>query len=82
MTTPTHYDRPIQPIDLIEAWDLNFRLGNVIKYACRAGHKNDRLEDLQKAQWYLQREIDKEVVRVAAESGRDIGYKREQLSFD
>lgn len=48
----------VQPIDLIEAKDLNFNLGNVIKYVSRAGKKSpDQLPDLRKALDYLQREI-------------------------
>ena len=56
---PTHYrsDSGIEAIDAIEAWGLNFNLGNVIKYTCRAGLKSNHLEDLKKAAWYLQREI-------------------------
>lgn len=51
-----------QPIDLIESQDLNFNCGNVVKYICRAGRKeDDRLTDLKKAMWYLQREIDLEL---------------------
>ena len=59
---PDHYrsDSGIEAIDAIEAWDLNFNLGNVIKYTCRAGLKSNRLEDLKKAAWYLQREINNE----------------------
>ena len=44
-------------IDFIEAKDLNYRLGNVVKYVSRAGKKGDPIEDLEKALWYLQREI-------------------------
>ena len=56
---PNHYrsDSGIEAIDAIEAWGLNFNLGNVIKYTCRAGLKENREEDLKKAAWYLQREI-------------------------
>jgi hypothetical protein len=44
---------------VIEAWEMNFNLGNVIKYICRAGLKNiSDLEDLRKAAWYLNREIE------------------------
>ena len=45
--------------DFIEAFNLNFNLGNVIKYVCRAGHKEgeDTISDLIKAQTYLLREI-------------------------
>jgi hypothetical protein len=45
---------------VIEAWDLDFHLGNTVKYISRAGKKNPEkeLEDLKKASWYLQRKID------------------------
>jgi transposase len=57
---PPHYKTGgIETIDFIEAKDLNYRLGNVIKYVSRAGKKDsDPVQDLQKAAWYLQREID------------------------
>jgi hypothetical protein len=58
VSKPVHYNySSIQPIDAIEAWKLNFRLSNVIKYVARHKQKNG-LEDLKKALWYLQREID------------------------
>ena len=44
---------------VIEAWDLKFNLGNVVKYISRAGKKMDIVEDLRKAHWYLSREIKK-----------------------
>ena len=57
---PLHYTHgDIEPIDAIEAWGLGFCLGNVVKYIARAGHKGDRLEDLKKARWYLEREIER-----------------------
>jgi len=57
---PPHYKSGgIETIDFIEAKDLNYRLGNVIKYVSRAGKKaSDPVQDLEKAAWYLQREID------------------------
>jgi Protein of unknwon function (DUF3310) len=55
--TPYHYDESIQPIDLIESFELNFSRGNIIKYVCRAAYKGEELDDLQKALYYLQREI-------------------------
>ena len=57
---PSHYHPDsIEAIDVIEAWGLGFHLGNVVKYIARAGLKtNDELEDLKKAQWYLNRYID------------------------
>lgn len=55
---PAHYKvGGIETIDFIEAKGLNYNLGNVVKYVTRAGHKQDRLEDLRKAKWYLEREI-------------------------
>ena len=56
---PSHYNKGIESIDIIESWDLNFSLGNAIKYILRAPHKNNQLEDLKKAQWYVTREIEK-----------------------
>jgi hypothetical protein len=57
---PPHYKTGgIETIDFIEAKGLNYRMGNVIKYITRADHKGNRKEDLQKALWYLQREIEK-----------------------
>ena len=63
---PQHYTLgKIEVIDFIEDKGLNFNLGNVVKYVARAGHKKssgksmdaEALEDLKKAQWYLNREI-------------------------
>lgn len=56
---PPHYTvGGIEVIDFIEAKGLNFNLGNVVKYLSRAGEKDsDPLQDLQKARWYLNREI-------------------------
>lgn len=60
---PPHYrDLDPQPITVIEAWGLGFRLSNVIKYVARAGRKGGpekRTEDLKKALFYLTREIEK-----------------------
>jgi hypothetical protein len=56
---PPHYKvGGIEVIDFIEAKGFNYRLGNVVKYISRADHKGDRLENLKKAQWYLNREIE------------------------
>jgi hypothetical protein len=57
---PEHYTAGgIETIDFIEAKGLGYHLGNVVKYITRADHKGDRLENLKKAQWYLNREIEK-----------------------
>lgn len=59
---PNHYGgefNPYEAIKVIEAWNLGFNLGNTIKYISRAGIKDaeKEIEDLEKALWYLQREI-------------------------
>jgi hypothetical protein len=59
---PKHYgggDNPYEAIKVIEAWNLDFCLGNTVKYISRAGKKDPtkELEDLNKALWYLQRRI-------------------------
>ena len=55
---PQHYSaHGIEPIDYIESHNLNFNLGNVIKYVSRAKFKGTELQDLKKAKWYLEREI-------------------------
>jgi len=57
---PAHYKTGgIETIDFIEAKGLNYNLGNVVKYITRADHKGDRKQDLEKAAWYLAREIGK-----------------------
>ena len=58
---PDHYSGDgITAIQIIEAFSLNFALGNVIKYTLRAGRKpgEEELQDLEKAAWYLQRELE------------------------
>lgn len=57
---PAHYggaDNPYEAIKVIEAWGLNFNLGNTAKYISRTGKKGSAIRDLRKARWYLDREI-------------------------
>jgi hypothetical protein len=59
---PYHYGgngNPYETINVIEAWDLGFCLGNAVKYISRAGKKNPdtEIEDLKKAIWYINRRI-------------------------
>jgi hypothetical protein len=57
---PKHYggkDNPYEAIKVIEAWDLGFNLGNTLKYISRAGKKDNIIQDLEKALFYLDREI-------------------------
>ncbi len=57
---PQHYNRgKYEAIDVIEDWKLNFNLGSAVKYIARCNHKNNKREDLEKAKWYIDREIGK-----------------------
>ncbi len=55
----THMEPEYEPINVIEAWGLNYHLGNVLKYISRAGIKDPstEVEELKKAEWYLTRHI-------------------------
>lgn len=62
VTHPTHYNSgKIEVIEAIEDWGLGFHRGNAVKYIARAGKKdpNKEIEDLEKATWYLKREIER-----------------------
>lgn len=59
---PAHYggkNDPYEAIKVIEAWKLGFNLGSAVKYIRRAGKKSKKTfrQDLEKAVWYIQREI-------------------------
>jgi hypothetical protein len=57
---PKHYggkDNPYEAIKVIEAWGVGFNLGNTLKYISRAGKKDSTVQDLEKALFYLDREI-------------------------
>jgi hypothetical protein len=58
---PAHYggDNPLEVIKIIDHYKLPFSLGNTIKYVLRSDSKGNKLEDLKKAAWYLQHEINK-----------------------
>lgn len=61
---PKHYTvKGIEPIEYIESHDFNFNLGNVIKYVSRADYKGSEIEDLKKAKWYLEKEIETRIKR-------------------
>jgi hypothetical protein len=60
INSPTHYKvGGIETIDFIEAKNLGYNLGNVVKYISRAEHKDNKLDNLKKAQWYLNRAVSK-----------------------
>lgn len=58
---PKHYggeSNPYEAIKVIEAWNANFNIGNVLKYISRCGKKDVEIQELEKAAWYLNREIE------------------------
>lgn len=60
VNNPSHYTYgKYEVIDVIEDWNLNYRLGNAIKYIARCEHKGNKKQDLEKAIWYIRREIEK-----------------------
>ena len=66
---PAHYTQGIECMDYIERHKLNYARGNIIKYVTRAGLKDEskEVEDLEKARWYLDREIER--VKKAKKNG-------------
>ena len=58
--SPKHYTegRKFEPKDVIRDWGLGFNLGSAVKYISRAGRKADTIQDLKKAQEFIQFEID------------------------
>ena len=60
---PYYKGKGMEVIEVIQAFGLDYNLGNVVKYILRAGKKGKRyekVEDLKKAQWYLNNEIQRE----------------------
>ena len=70
-TGPTYYKRGgVDVWDFIRDQRLNFHLGNAIKYICRAGYKDSKIQDLEKAIHYLQNELEhEENLYIAASEG-------------
>lgn len=77
---PVHYqtDSGMEAIDVIEAFSLGFNLGNAAKYLLRAGKKDSRTIDLEKALWYIQRELG---AKVTAKAETREEYFREGRRF-
>ena len=72
---PTYYQRgTIDVWDFVRQQELNFHLGNAIKYICRAGYKDSKIQDLEKAIHYLQNELDHEK-DVYLRASQGISYK-------
>ncbi len=76
---PSHYtDGKIEVIDFIEDKQLNFHRGNAIKYIARAGKKNaeKEIEDLEKAIWYINREIQRLEKLKKNKDRKQVDYER------
>ena len=75
---PSHYaeGRKFEPKDVIRDWGLNFNLGSAVKYISRAGRKDDIVQDLRKAQEFIQFEID----AIEAERSTEVKPKAPQHS--
>ncbi|TRX43716.1 DUF3310 domain-containing protein [Corynebacterium guaraldiae] len=72
---PSHYQTPsgLEAIDVIEAFfPDNFYFANAFKYIARAGKKDDIVEDIEKAIWYLQRFLDTQVRYSLTKKGEEI----------
>ena len=58
VNNPSHYTDHASGVECIQVTErMNFCLGNAVKYIWRAGLKNDSIEDLRKAKWYIEREL-------------------------
>lgn len=56
---PSHYNQGIEVIDFIESWNMNFNCGSAIKYIARHPYKGNPTQDLEKAKWFIEREIER-----------------------
>ena len=72
---PDHYQQGIEPIEVIESWELNFSLGNAIKYILRSPYKGKQIEDLEKARWYIDREINRLKNEMVRKNIEECAYK-------
>lgn len=81
VNNPKHYKagNGLEVIDVIEAFGLgdSFHLGNVVKYVLRAGHKDEEIQDLRKADWYLRRKI----AGLEAARGKTMDLKQFSLCY-
>ena len=68
----THYKKEIQPWDIIDEYQLNFYEGNALKYLLRA--KSNRLEDINKAIHYLEKEKENEMATTTVSTTESVEY--------
>ena len=79
---PTYYQRGSCDVwDFIREQKLNFHLGNAIKYICRAGYKDSKIQDLEKAIHYLENELEhEENLSIRTSEGIPIQIRDQELS--
>ena len=82
-TGPEYYKRGATAVwDFVREQGLNFHLGNAIKYVCRAGYKDSKIQDLEKAIHDLQNELEHdENVSIRAGEGIPIQVSDQERSF-
>ena len=80
---PAYYQRgSIDVWDFVRQQELNFHLGNAIKYICRAGYKDSKIQDLEKAIHYLENELHhEENLSIRTGEGIPIQIQPEERSF-
>ena len=81
---PTYYQRGTCDVwDFIREQELNFHLGNAIKYICRAGYKDSKIQDLEKAIHYLENELHhEEQLLIRSGEGIPIEVRDQEQSFE
>ena len=81
---PTYYQRGSCDVwDFVREQGLNFHLGNAIKYICRAGYKDSKIQDLEKAIHYLENELHhEENLLIGSGEGIPIEVRDQEQSFE
>ena len=71
VNNPPHYKAPngLEAIDVIEGFGLGFHRGNAVKYLLRAGKKGDATQDIRKARWYVERDLERMAGELPQPSG-------------
>lgn len=71
VNNPPHYKSPngLEAIDVIEGFGLGFHRGNAVKYILRAGKKGDATQDIRKARWYVERDLERMAGELPQPSG-------------
>ena len=83
---PTYYQRGTYQVwDFIRDQELNFHLGNAIKYICRAGYKDSKIQDLKKAIHYLKNELEHEenlYLGTSEAIQEDLQFEKRHFTYD